>query len=473
MVKVCHSFILFSAAHALDDAEAMLQVGKFEAHSDSQSGRVQQAIQMESNFEKLAAEAVRTGETPSFTTEARSAVNSALDTLEAELKKEKIANDAEMVGANAQCAACNTAQKDAFTKKGAGVNAFASRVEKARSKHASCRATEDPNCGDEKKTCVDQDQYAEMAHSAGPQCPCKDYDTADAMKGCLQKALDWGNKFNTELGDKIKACGRAKKVAKNIAKKCDKDQTKFEMAFCSYEVLITTTCEAHSTCYESAVQNRGVVMSNTKTKEASEKIMWKSCKKVRCYLDMLNATQISQGGFDKCKKQEADVKHLAVTYDPAPAKVDCDSSPVKTVPGDADWLKAEYAKLAPKKSWLPKRKGIEKVSPCPKLEPQIVKPIVKPIAQPVVKPIPEPIVTSRCRWSGMHKDKYIGGCSQKCARFKELAQAKVACAAEKTCGGVTLEHGKWELRSGPRLAQTPKGKGENSYVCDSQPWHPR
>lgn len=98
---------------------------------------------------------------------------------------------------------------------------------------------------------------------------------------------------------------------------------------------------------------------------------------------------------------------------------------------------------------------------------------VKPIAQPVVKPIPEPIVTSRCRWSGMHKDKYIGGCSQKCARFKELAQAKVACAAEKTCGGVTLEHGKWELRSGPRLAQTPKGKGENSYVCDSQPWHPR
>merc|ERR1719253_2293237 len=89
------------------------------------------------------------------------------------------------------------------------------------------------------------------------------------------------------------------------------------------------------------------------------------------------------------------------------------------------------------------------------------------------RPSPEPIVTSRCRWSGMHKDKYIGGCSQKCARFKELAQAKVACAAEKTCGGVTLEHGKWELRSGPRLAQTPKGKGENSYVCDSQPWHPR
>ena len=76
---------------------------------------------------------------------------------------------------------------------------------------------------------------------------------------------------------------------------------------------------------------------------------------------------------------------------------------------------------------------------------------------------------SRCNWSEMKKDKYIGGCSASCKSFMFLPQAQAACNAESTCGGVTLEHGQWELRSGPRLAQTPHGKGENSYVCKPRP----
>jgi len=373
MVKICHSFVLIAAAHASEDGEAMLQVGKQQlasAQTDStvRASRHQQALQMESNFEKLAAEAVRTGVTPSLGSDARSAVNSALDTLEGELEKEKIANDAEMVGANDQCANCNKARKDAFDKTNVGVDARASLVQEARSKHAACRVAEDPNCGDEQTTCLDQDNYAKTAHVAGPKCPCEDYKTADAMKKCLDNAVDWGKTYNTELGNKITACDAAEEVANKVAKTCDKDQTDFEMAFCSYEVSIKTTCESHSECYEAAVRSRGIVVINLKAKEASEKIMWKSCKKVRCYLGMLDATQVSQDGFDACKRLSTDTKHLDVIYSPAPAKEDCDTTPVKTVPGDPAWLEAEYAKLAPKKIWLSKRNGIEDVKPCPKPE---------------------------------------------------------------------------------------------------------
>jgi len=77
----------------------------------------------------------------------------------------------------------------------------------------------------------------------------------------------------------------------------------------------------------------------------------------------------------------------------------------------------------------------------------------------------------RCDWSEIQKLMYISGCSKKCARFKDLHQAKAACDAETTCGGVTLEHGAWELRLGPKLGHTPKGKGENSYVCKPKHQH--
>jgi len=398
MVKLYHSFVLLSAVDALEDVEAMLQVGNVRKHAPAlaqtdstvRASRHQQALQMESNFEKLAAEAVRTGQTPSLGTEALNAVNAALTTLEDELKTEKIANDAAMVGANDQCANCNQQQKAAFDKE-VGVEAMKSAVEQARDKHAKCRHTEDPNCGDEKTKCDEQDSYAKQAHGAGPHCPCEAFSTAETQKHCLEQAVVWGTTYNTELGDKITACDGAKEVAEKVAKVCDHDQTTFEMAFCSYEVSLTTTCQIHSTCYEDAVLNRGIVMANLKTKEASEKIMWKSCKKVRCYLDMLDATQVTQEGFNACKQQEDDTGHLDVVYPDAPAKEVCDTTPVTTVPGDKAWDEAEYAKLAPKQSWLKTRNGLEKVTPCPKLN---VEPQPKPEPQP--QPKPQPVVVPKC-----------------------------------------------------------------------------
>jgi len=398
MVKICHSFVLIATAHASDDGEAMLQVGKHApmlAQIDSAVGasRHQQALQMESKFEKLAAEAVRTGATPSLDKNVRVAVNSAMETLEGELVIEKEANDALMVAANDQCAKCNQETNDRFSNK---VDAFKSGMEEARSKHAVCRVGdqednmgEDKTCGDEKTTCDDQDTYAEEAHDAGPHCTCEEkLSAAAAEKVCLQKAVDWGAEFNTELGVKITACDGAKEVATQIAEECDRDQRLFEVAFCSYEVSLTTTCQSHSACYDAAVLNRGIEMTNLKLKEASEKIMWKSCKKVRCYLDMLDADVVDQQGFDDCKQLKTDTSHLDVVYPAAPAKEDCDTTDVTKYPGDPAWLQEEYAKLAPKKEWLPKRKGIENVLPCLKagLTPTLESSIAHPQPQEPIRP---------------------------------------------------------------------------------------
>lgn len=370
MVKIVHSFVLIAAA-AAEDGEAMLQVGKVgkhahalaQTHSTARASRQQQALQMESNFEKLAAEAVRTGDTPSLDTDARKAVNSALDTLEHELENEKTANDALMVGANARCSACNTDREGAFTSK---VDPMKSSLEEARNSHAECRATEDPNCGDEKTRCDDQDDFARTAHNARPQCVCDEVDIVNAgtQKVCLEKAVTWGEEYNTALGNKIARCDQAKQAVEEVAQVCDKKQQTFEMAVCNYKVELTMTCETHGSCYAEALTNRETVMTELKLKEASEKIMWKSCKKVRCYLDMLDATKVNQADFDECKRQEADTAHLDVVYPDAPAKEDCDTSSLSTRYDQAG-LQAEYDALKPKMLWLESRKGIEDMTPCP------------------------------------------------------------------------------------------------------------
>jgi len=364
MVKISNSFVLIAALRAAEDGDAMLQVVKqapalAQTASAVRASRHQQAHQMESNFEKLAAEAVRTGETPSLGADVRTAVNSALQTLEDELKMEKDANDAEMDGAISQFAACNSKREKSFID----VDGMKLIMEQAKDKHAECRGTEDPNCGDEKTNCDDQDEYARDAHDAGPHCVCEAFGTAGTQKVCLDRAVKWGAEYNTALGKKITACDGAREVADEVAQVCDRDQVTFEMAVCSYKVELTATCEGHSACYEAAVSNRATVMVNVKLKEASEKIMWKSCQKVRCYLDMLDATEASSPvEFTKCQEQDADTTHLDIIYPDSPEMAVCETTPVIT---DPDWLEAEYAKLKPTKIWLPKRKGIENAAPCP------------------------------------------------------------------------------------------------------------
>jgi len=151
MVKVYqYSWVVLAAASGREDGEAMLQVSKHDATlpalaqtaaKTAHSSSYKQALQMEAQFEKLAVEAVRTGETPSMDSAIREAVNTALNALENELKTEKIANDDTFLAANDAVARCNKNLDHAFSRPG-GVSEIQTLMSTEQSSHSTCRGEE-------------------------------------------------------------------------------------------------------------------------------------------------------------------------------------------------------------------------------------------------------------------------------------------------------------------------------------------
>ena len=74
-----------------------------------------------------------------------------------------------------------------------------------------------------------------------------------------------------------------------------------------------------------------------------------------------------------------------------------------------------------------------------------------------------------CQYSDAKPNTYIPGCSLGCQTFTNLQDAKTACSAEPTCGGITQRGGQqiYELRSG--LTTGPSPSGEISYLCTTPP----
>lgn len=70
-----------------------------------------------------------------------------------------------------------------------------------------------------------------------------------------------------------------------------------------------------------------------------------------------------------------------------------------------------------------------------------------------------------CQYSDATPNTYIPGCSLGCQTFTNLQDAKTACSAEPTCGGITQRGGQqiYELRSGS--VTNPSPSGEISYLC--------
>jgi hypothetical protein len=70
-----------------------------------------------------------------------------------------------------------------------------------------------------------------------------------------------------------------------------------------------------------------------------------------------------------------------------------------------------------------------------------------------------------CAWSGREAG-YLAGCAQNCKSFPTVAAAQAACAADASCGGLTLAagaaDGPAELRAGSDVQASPTG--ETSFV---------
>jgi len=382
MVKVHqYSWVVLAAASVREDGEAMLQVSKFDvtgpalaqtAATTALASRYEQALQMEAQFEKLTAEAVRTGETPSMGPKIREGVDTALTTLEQELKAEKISNDDTFKAANDAVAQCNRNLDKAFSRTG-GVNDFMNLVSTAKGSHYTCRGKEDEERSDEKTQCDSRDTYAQSSHDAGPKCPCGELTTAASEKQCLQETLNWGERYNTELGNRITKCTASAQKAAVTAQKCDVDQSSFETAFCEYDIVLTGACSAKTDCYKLAMIERGKVQKDLQVKETSEKIMWKSVKKVSCYLDMLDATKVTPDGFEKCKSLDSSTTHLDLVFLPAVDEAMCELVPAK--PGQEVWATGElsgYASLPTTQKWIEGFEGLKSVTPCTPDTPQAI-----------------------------------------------------------------------------------------------------
>jgi len=393
MVKICRSMLLFSSASALEDAEAMLQVGKGPALvQTAQTGRSSsshQAFEMEYKFEKLAEDAVRSGDTPSLGAEALEAVNAALDVLETQLsQEEKTANEGDVSRANDAVKQCNahldTAMTDILAPGG-----FKQTMMEAKSTHSTCRSLEDEHRRKEKQDCDEKDRIADQSHSESPKCACEGFDEAKKTLQCVRRAEEWGEKFYTQLDTQIKECDAIASTAAETATTCDADQRRFEVAFCGYDVKVSAACSAKESCYELQKKNFEQVVVDTKLKVAAEKIMWKSVKKVRCYIDLLDATsQVSQEKYDTCKGLDIDTDLLNIDYPNLDPEGVCEL--VAARPGDEAWAVGDlsgYASLPEPRDWLADFHGVESVTSCH------LRTIVSPIkSEAIVTAEPEAIV---------------------------------------------------------------------------------
>ena len=75
-----------------------------------------------------------------------------------------------------------------------------------------------------------------------------------------------------------------------------------------------------------------------------------------------------------------------------------------------------------------------------------------------------------CAWSRALPAQYVPHCADDgCLPYAALAEAKAACAAALTCGGLTSDpvSGAWQLRAGPAAA--PSADGETAYLITNAP----
>jgi len=369
--------LLLSSASALEDAEAMLQVGKgpglVQTAQTAGASSNHQAFEMEFKFEKLAEDAVRSGDTPSLGAEALEAVNAALKVLETQLsQEEKTANQGDVSRANDAVKQCNahldTAMTDILAPGG-----FKQTMMEAKSTHSTCRSLEDEHRRKEKQDCDERDRIADQSHSDSPNCACPSEGFTDAKKThqCVKRAEQWGQKFYTQLDTQIKECDAIAATAAETATTCDVDQRRFEVAFCGYDVKVSATCSAKESCYELQKKNFEQVVVDTKLKVAAEKIMWKSVKKVRCYIDLLDASQVKQEKYDKCKGLDIDTDLLNIDYPDLDPEAVCEL--VAARPGDEAWAVGDlsgYASLPVPQNWLADFHGLESVTSCHLRTPQ-------------------------------------------------------------------------------------------------------
>merc|ERR1719201_1942269 len=207
----------------------------------------------------------------------------------------------------------------------------------ARSKHNTCRTTEDQQVPDRDVQCVTP------LYQGASVCEAdQDWYNNGATEAVTGGTFD----AETDLLASIVQAGKCVDYREH-GKQCDRDQRNFESDFCLYSQELRETCSVHHSCYNQAIADRSVTVENVGELESAQKMVWKALQKIFCYMDKLKNAGLT--GQNPTSQDITDCTALEPATDPldiekpAPeAETFCDQGPVQFQPGNSQWDTNEY-----------------------------------------------------------------------------------------------------------------------------------
>jgi hypothetical protein len=114
-----------------------------------------------------------------------------------------------------------------------------------------------------------------------------DSDLSDWFTNMKENALFYQGQWR-ELK---KACDDARAYFKEICEECDRKQSQYEQAFCSYRQGLHATCREYQGCHVLNEEQFNALVKTVMYNSDSRKIDWKAIHKIECYINVLISTE--------------------------------------------------------------------------------------------------------------------------------------------------------------------------------------
>jgi len=232
-----------------------------------------------------------------------------------------------------------------------GVKELEGIMSSAREAHLTCRRAQVALEAHRDEVCKIYTDYAEETHTIRPQCQCDncagDAPDADTITSCLTASKKWVDD-RASLVAKQQACQDAEYALQTKKTQCDCDQETFEDAFCAYAIKLRQSCADFEAALklplpDGAVVDRAEKLEKLKLVEKINKATSVAAKRLSCFISLfLTPDGCTPAASSACHTEVHDTSHLDITYPDLLAPATCDASPVRFVPGDAEWKEAEY-----------------------------------------------------------------------------------------------------------------------------------
>jgi hypothetical protein len=218
-------------------------------------------------------------------------------------------------------------------------------VSTSRDTHATCREEEKKKEEHKNGRCGELDTFLEAIKTPA----AKPADRDPRVKWVEEESSYWCEQGPTVTGLN-EACKKAETEHGEHKADCDKKQASFELGFCTWRTELLLECKDLDTCYADAVKNYDAHV--TITKKLLEKLTteYKALKKILCYVDVWmndeNTKTVDASQYEKCQSMDPTdeaTKVLHIDFPKVADKVACDTAPVQTYPGHAEFPTKEYA----------------------------------------------------------------------------------------------------------------------------------